>query len=40
MYDVSGIKGEDVETFIKDDILHLVRRHSQDPGQCSPKIRR
>lgn len=26
MYDVSGIKGEDVEKFIKDDVSHLVRR--------------
>jgi hypothetical protein len=28
MYDISGIKGEDVEEFIKDDILHLVRKVS------------
>jgi hypothetical protein len=28
MYDISGIRGEDVEKFIKDDILHLVRKVS------------
>lgn len=26
MYDVSGIKGEDVEKYLKEDLLHLVRR--------------
>lgn len=34
MYDVSGIKGEDVEKFIKDDILHLVRKVSDGLLEC------
>lgn len=25
MYDVSGVKGEDVEKYLKEDLLHLVR---------------